>query len=228
MTRLSRGGLDFYDAVRDLGHFQREQLLHQARVGTRQGDRRTAVALPDMQDVAAQPLAVHVPLTRDLLRRRQDRLQLAKIHQHGPGIPALLDHPGHDIALAARVFAEGQLVLGITEPLQDHLPCGGGGDPAEAVRRVVILPDYFAVIARFPGPDSYVAAAPVHLDPCRRRRAVAAVVGDKQRVLDRLDGQVHRDVLLGLQAAQDIKVNVHLSLRPRRRARRRRPARRRD
>src|SRR5262249_56704107 len=96
-----------------------------------QGDRRATVALANVQDKAPQPLAVHVTLAGNLLGGWQDRLDLAQINENGPRILPLLDHARDDVALAARVLAEGQLVLGVPQPLQDDLPGGGRGDPAE-------------------------------------------------------------------------------------------------
>ena len=83
--------------------------------------------------------AVRVVLAGHLLLHRQDRLQLADVDQDVLGVLALLDDAGDDVALAARVLAEGDLVLGVPQPLQDDLLGGGRGDPAEAGRGVVEL-----------------------------------------------------------------------------------------
>src|ERR1017187_5336731 len=193
-------------------------------MGAGQGHRRSAIPLADMQHVAAQPLAVRIPLAGNLLGRRQDGLDLAQVDEDRPGVLALLDHAGHDISLAARVLPEGQFVLGVTEPLQNHLARRGRRDPAEPARRVVILPQHRAVLGGLRAPDGDVPAAAVHLDPGRGSHPPTAVIRDQQRVLDGLDGQVHRDVLLALQAAQDAQVNVHPAP-PRRRTSRRPPPR---
>ncbi len=159
---------DLHRAACDLGHLQGEQLLHQARVRARQGHRGPAVALAHVQHVAADPFAVDVTLAGHLLGGRQHRLELAQVDQDRPGVLALLDHPGHDVALAARVLAEGQLVFDVAEPLQDHLPGGGRGDPAEPGRGVVVLPHRGPVRAGLDGPHGDVPALPVHLDARRR------------------------------------------------------------
>ena len=61
------------------------------------------------------------------------------------GSAALLDDAGDDVALAARVLAEGHVVLGVPQPLQDDLLGGGGGDPAEAGGGVVELAEFTLV-----------------------------------------------------------------------------------
>ena len=92
------------------GHLQREQLPHQVRVGARQRHLRAAEALGDTATTyALEPLAVLVLLARDLLGRRQHRLDLAEVDQHDAVLgPALvrLDDAGDDVALAADVLAE--------------------------------------------------------------------------------------------------------------------------
>src|SRR5665811_188982 len=138
---------------------------------------RSSIALADMQDITAQPLAVHVPLTGHLLARRQYGLQLAEVDQHRPRILALLDDAGDDVALAAGVLAESELILGIPQALQDDLPRGGGRDSAETIRGVVILPGHLAVLGQLRGPDVDVSGAAVDLDPGRGGDAVAAVIG---------------------------------------------------
>ena len=86
-------------------------------MGPGQRHRRAAITLAHVQHVAPEPLAVHIPLARYLLGRRQDGLNLAEVHQHRARILALLDDPGHHIALAAGVLAESELVLGVPQPL---------------------------------------------------------------------------------------------------------------
>ena len=156
-------------------------------MGAGQGDRGPAVALADVQHEAAQPFPVHVPLAGHLLGGRQDGLDLAQVDQDRAGVLALLDHPGHDVALTPCVLTEGELVLGVAQPLQDDLPGGGGGDPAETSGRVVVLAQHLAVLAGLRGPDGHVPGAAIHLHPGGRGRVARLVVGDQQRVLDGLD-----------------------------------------
>src|SRR5215470_2968973 len=71
---LARDRRDLDSAGRDLGNLEGEQFAHQVGVGARERDRRAPEPLPDVQDVALQPLAVDVTLAWDLLGGRQDRL----------------------------------------------------------------------------------------------------------------------------------------------------------
>ncbi len=125
-----------------------------------------------MQDVALQPLPVHVPLARHLLARRQDRLDPAQIDENRLGIFALLDHPRDNVALLPGELPERQLVLSISQPLQDDLTSRGGRDPAEARRRVVVLGEHGPVLVCLRGPHRDVPGAPIHLNPGRWRRPV--------------------------------------------------------
>src|SRR5262249_52842678 len=209
MAGLARDRGDFDGAGGNLGHFQREELAHQVRVSSRQRHRRSAESLPDMQDIALQPLTMDVPLARDLLGWRQDRLDPAQIHQDGLGVLALLDDASDDVAFLAGELAERELILGITQSLQDHLARRGGGDPAETSGRVVIFPHAHAVLVGLGCPDRDVPGVPVQLYPGGRRRALGLALGDQEGILDALDHQVHRYVLLSLEAAQDRYVNVH-------------------
>ena len=175
---LARDGVDVHRARGDLRHLQCEQLLHQVRVGPRQGDRRSPVALAHVQHVAAQPLAMGVALPGHLFRRGQDGLDLAQVHEHRPRVLALLDDTRHDVAFPAGVLAEGELVLGVTQPLQDHLARGGRGDPAEAIGGVVVLAARRPVLGGLAGPDGDVATAAVDLHPGGGRGARGGLVGD--------------------------------------------------
>src|SRR6202044_90626 len=120
---------------------------------------------------------VRVALSRDLLRRRQDGLDLAQVDEYRPRVLALLDDARDDVALPPGVLPESELALGVPQPLQDHLARGGRGDPAEAVRGVVVLPGHGAFLGRLAGPDGHVPAAPVDLPPARERSARGGEVG---------------------------------------------------
>ena len=147
---------DLHRAVGDLGHLQREQLADQVGVGPADsvidGPRRPLVT---PHHVRLQPQAVLVDLARHLLRRRQHRLDLAEVDQHDPALgPALvvLHDAADDVALAAGPLAEGVLVLGVAQPLQDDLLGGHRRDPAEVLRGVVPLPQRPCRPRPAPGP----------------------------------------------------------------------------
>ena len=106
-----------------------------------------------------------VLLARHLLLRREHGLDLAQVDEHHPRVVALLDDAGDQVALAPDVLAERDVVLGLAQPLQDHLPRGRRGDPAEVVRGVVELASPGAVLAgRLAGPDRDVPGLAVELD----------------------------------------------------------------
>src|SRR5690606_35008967 len=112
---------------------------------------------------------------------------------------------------------EDLLVLEVAQPLEDHLARGGGRDTTESVRRVVELgpelgPPRLGVLARgddLARPHRDVAGAPVDLDARVRVRVRRAVVRRQQRLLDRLDEGVQRDVALVLHEPQRGHVDVH-------------------
>jgi hypothetical protein len=79
---------------------------------------------------------VLVALARDLLRARQERLDLAEVDEAVAGV-RLLDDARHDVAHAVLVLLEHHLALGLADPLQDHLLGGLGRDATEVVARDV-------------------------------------------------------------------------------------------
>jgi hypothetical protein len=210
-----RGDLD--GAVGYLGHLEGEQLAHQVGVGARQHDRRPAHALAHLHDIATQPGAVFVVLPRHLLRWRQHRLDLSQVDKDVARVLSLLDHAGHDVALAAGELAERLLVLGVAQPLQDDLLGGGGSDPPEPGRCVVVLAEHRALVVGLRRPNGDVTALALELDARGGLMALGALVGDEQRLLDGLDQGCEGDLLLALQRAQRAHVDVHVSPPPARR-----------
>ena len=180
----------------------------------RQRDLRAAQALRDADDVAARsgrrarssrpaparPAAARPRSCRGRPRRSPRALARASRWMT----------PRDDVALAAGELAEGVLVLGVAQPLQDDLPRGRGRDPAEALRGVVPLAGDRAVRRRSPGPAR--ATTPVlrsMLDARVRLVALGVAVGGEQRGLDRLQDGVERDLLVALDGAQRGDVDVH-------------------
>src|SRR5205807_9506642 len=101
-----RDRLDLYDALGDLRLIQLEELAQRPGVRARDDDLRALRGLAHLDDVRLQPLAVAVRLRRDLLRLRQQRLDLAEVEERVP-VRVLLDDPGDDVALAP-----GELLVG--------------------------------------------------------------------------------------------------------------------
>ena len=146
VTGLAGDAVDLDGAVGDLGDLEGEQLLDQVGVGAREHHLRAAHALADADHQALDPGAVGVVLTGHPLPRRQQRLELAEVDHHVVGVAALLDQPGDDVALLAGELTELPLVLGVAQALQHDLLRGRGGDPAEALGGVVVLPDDVALL----------------------------------------------------------------------------------
>lgn len=131
VARFPRDRCDLDRAVGDLGNLELEELAHQVGMGARQGDRRAAVPPADLHDIGPQPLTVGVGLGGYLLLRRQDRLDPSQVDQHVARVLALLDDTGDDLGLPPGELAQGDLVLGVPQPLQDDLLRRGRGDPPE-------------------------------------------------------------------------------------------------
>ncbi len=157
-----------------------------------------------------------VTLTRHLLCRGDDTLGSLGLAAHsdddqpagvGTGIP--LDDTADDIALAGGELAVVLLVLGISQPLQDHLTRGGRGDPTETLRRVVPFRDDIAVFVGFARHHLDHAGLAVDLDTRLGLVALGVAVRREQRRLDGVDDHVDRDALVGLDGMQRSHVNVH-------------------
>ena len=82
-------GLDHHRAVVDLGHFHLEQLDQQARIGARQHDLRALGLLVDVDDDAADALALAVALVARLLVARHHRLGAAEVDDDVAALEAL-------------------------------------------------------------------------------------------------------------------------------------------
>src|SRR6266536_5608038 len=154
VTGFPRDRGDLHGAIGDLRDLEREQLLHQRRVGPGQADLRAAEALHHVYDHALDPHAVLVDLAGYLLGGGQDGLHLAQVDGDDALLGARLVrlyHPGDQVTVPAGVLPEVHLVGGLPQPLQDHLLGGHRGDPAEVVRSVVVLPEQTALAVQLLG-----------------------------------------------------------------------------
>ena len=166
-------------------------------------------------DVAAHPLAVHVPLARHLLGLRQHALGPAaevrpRTTPRAFARASRCTTPGDDLALLGGELAVGALVLGVAQPLHDHLARGGGRDPPEALGGVVPLLTGLAVVAGLVRQHADDPGLAVDVDPRVRLVALGVLVGGEQRGLDGLEHGLERDVLVALDGAQRGDVDVHL------------------
>ena len=133
-ARVAGGGLDLDDAVVNLRHFLREQLLHEVGVGARQEDLRAAGLAADRQDQRADAVADADHFARDLLVAADDALGAAEVDDDVAELDAL-DDAGDDLAGAVLEFLILALALGVADLLEDDLLGGLGGDAAELDRR---------------------------------------------------------------------------------------------
>ena len=96
-ARIAGGGLDLDDAVVNLGHFLREQLLHEIGMRAAEEDLRPAVLAANVQDQRADAVADADDLARDLLVAADHALGAAEIDDDVAELDAL-DDAGDDLA----------------------------------------------------------------------------------------------------------------------------------
>src|SRR5690606_34344194 len=133
-ARVAGGSLDLDDAVVDLGHFLREQLLHELGMRPAEEDLRSAVVALDLHDQRADALADARGLARDLLVAADHALGAAEVDDHVAELDRL-DDPGDDLTGAVLEFLELPLALGVADLLEDHLLGALCVDAAEVDRR---------------------------------------------------------------------------------------------
>ena len=205
---LARAGLDLDDAVGDLGHLELEEPLDEARVAARDDDLRTLGRLSDLDDVGLEPGAVVVALVGDLLGLGQQRLDLAEVEQR-VAVVALLDDPGHDVALATGVLLVLAVALGLTDALQDHLARRLGGDAAEVVGSVVPLAGDVALFVQLLAVHADLAGVRVDRHDGLLGGLREALVGGDEGVGERVEQRVDRDPLLRrdlLERLQEVEI----------------------
>src|SRR5215218_5553913 len=112
MTGLAGNRNDLDGTVGDFGDLQRKQLADKVGMGARQRDQRLAGAAGNADDVAAQPVAVLVALTGNLLCGGNDTLGSLGLASHSyddqaPGVRTgvTLDDTCGDVTLASRELA---------------------------------------------------------------------------------------------------------------------------
>src|SRR5262249_51879278 len=126
-----------------------------------------------------------------------------------PGIA--LHDASHDLTFLGGEFAEGALVLGVAQALQDDLASCGGRDPAEPLGGVVPLLEDIAGVVELLRQHPDQAGLPVDVDTGVRLVAIGMLVGGEQRRLDGLEHRLERDVLVPLYGTQRGDVDVHRS-----------------
>ena len=133
-ARVAGGGLDLDDAVVNLRHFLREQLLHEVGMGAAEENLRAAGFAADRHDQRADAVADADHLARDLLVAADDALGPAEVDDDVAELDAL-DDAGDDFAGAVLELFELAFALGVADLLEDDLLGGLGGNAAELDRR---------------------------------------------------------------------------------------------
>src|SRR5919197_487380 len=185
-------------------------------------DLRPLGAPADLRDVGLQPLAVAVRLRGNLLRLREERLDLAQVEQRVP-MGVLLDDPRDDVALAARELLVRELTLGVAELLVNDLLRGLGPDPALELVGDLDLALAFGVplLIELLLPHAHLTGLWVHLRACaepffgQRGVLLAAPrrVGGGHGLLEPLEDGLEGDALLARQLPQRRdQFRVHLYL----------------
>src|SRR4029079_10622244 len=136
-----RDAADLDEAVGDLGHLELEERLDQLGIAARQDDLRPLRARANLGDDGLDARALLVALAVDLLRARQERLDLAEIDEHVVAVACLLDDAGDDLADAIDVLVVHHAPLFLADALQDDLLRSLRGDATEAFRRDVFALD---------------------------------------------------------------------------------------
>src|SRR5690606_26584651 len=99
----------------------------------------------------------------------------------------------------------------IAETLEDHLPGGRGGDPAEVGRGVVVFADDIALLVTLRGQYLHSSGLAIQMHPGAADRVIGLVVGVEQRLLQGDDQDLERDLLVPFDGAQHRHVDVHQS-----------------
>ncbi len=133
MARFANDALDLDDAVADLGHFQREEFLHQIRVRPRTNDQDLLALLLNLHDVRAEAVSGAVLLAEHLFLLGRYRLGATQVNddralfetQHGSG------HQRVDFGF---VLTENHVAFGFSDPLDHDLLGRLRGNAAELGR----------------------------------------------------------------------------------------------
>src|SRR3954471_978224 len=98
VARLAGDAADVDEAVRDLRHLELEQRLDELGIAPGEDDLRPLRPAPHLGDHGLDARALLVALAVDLLRARQQRLDLAEVDENVVAIAGLLDDARDDLA----------------------------------------------------------------------------------------------------------------------------------
>src|SRR5204862_3128378 len=121
VARLAGDAADLDEPVGDLRHLELEQRLDQLGIAAREDHLRALRAAPHLGDDRLDARALLVALAVDLLRARQQRLDLAEVDENVVAIAGLLDDARDDLADAVYVLVVHHPPLLLADPLEDDL-----------------------------------------------------------------------------------------------------------
>ncbi len=195
MSGFTGAGLEFDDAVRDLGHFEFEQPLDETGVGAADNDLGALRRLTNLDDVGLEARARLRPRAdRHLLCLGQERLDATEVDEGVAGV-GLLHDAGDDLAFLAGVVLVLHLPLFFANALHQHLLGGLSSDSSEVLGGDVHLgPVGLAILVEVLGVDLDVEGGGVDRDPGVLVGIRVALVGRLERVgqnaVELLDGDV--------------------------------------
>mmetsp|Transcript_43697 Transcript_43697/g.77008 ORF Transcript_43697/g.77008 Transcript_43697/m.77008 type:complete len:607 (+) Transcript_43697:292-2112(+) len=130
---VAGAALDLQQALLDLGHFLREQFLHELGRGARQHDLRAALGRVHAEDDGAHAVTGAQVLLRDHLAALEAAFDAAALDNDVALVQAL-DRADEDLFAARHEVVQQLLALGIADLLQDDLLGGLGTDAADRHR----------------------------------------------------------------------------------------------
>src|SRR5262249_51386493 len=121
IARLAGDAADVDETVGDLRYLELEQRLDELGIAAREDDLRPLRPAPHLGDDRLDARALLVTLTVDLLRARQQRLDLAEVDEDVVAVAGLLHDAGHDLADAVDVLVVHHPPLLLANALEDDL-----------------------------------------------------------------------------------------------------------
>ena len=150
---------------------------------------------------------MRVLLAGYLLVSRQNSLHGAQVNLNHARVVTLLNHTGHQGALAVLELTQHGGILGVAQTLGQHLTHGGSSDTAKVVRGVVELIDLLVVLIELRGENHELAGGAVD-DGTRTLDGPGLLqVREQQGVLNQGEELLHDKRALLRQCAQCAQVN---------------------
>ena len=165
---------------------------------------------------------MRVLLTRNLLLRGKDRFDTAQVDVDHARVRPLLDHAGHDVALATAELPENGVVGDVAQALIDDLLRRERSNAPEVTRAVLRLADDISFVIELGNEDGHMTGLAIEVDTrCGRLIRVAVMVvgligvlqvGGQDRLFDDRHQLVEGDLSFAFHETQDAEVDVHAGL----------------